>query len=205
MCNINAYTEAIKVFLTREPQEMAGNAGAKFDAAANIIQLDYCNQTYAVNCEDGAVICPGDAGFPLTKNEKTLILQYLTCSSGTVPRGAWLSFIQLPDGPHHHQPFILEAIEPLAREFGNDFDKFLAKGRELSGSEITMGDVGMVIPVFPKISMAFCLWAGDDEFPPRANILFDAAAPLHLTTAALWVLGVEVSRKFRGEAGQQYV
>lgn len=53
--------------------------------------------------------------------------------------------------------------------------------------------------------MAFVLWSGDDEFAPQANILFDAAAPLYLTTAALWVLGVEVSRKLRGTEGQQYV
>ncbi|MFZ5641227.1 MAG: hypothetical protein ACOY4Q_11160 [Bacillota bacterium] len=70
MCNINAYTEAIKVFLAREPGEMAGNAGAGFDAAANTLLLDYCNRTYTVNCEDGAITCPGNAGCLLTKNKK---------------------------------------------------------------------------------------------------------------------------------------
>jgi len=205
MRNINVYTEAIRIFLTREPREMAKNAGAVYDAAENELLLNYCNQMYRVNCADGSISCLNCKEQAISKNNKTLILQYLTFASGVMPREAWVSFIQLPDGPHHHQPFVLEAIEPLAGEFGYDLEGFVARAKELGGHETGMGDRGVVIPVFPKIPMAFCLWTGDDEFPPKANILFDAAAPLHLTTAALWVLGVEVSRKLRTTVGQQYV
>ncbi len=200
MCNVNSYTEAIKIFLTKDPLEMSGTAGGDFVAGENAILINYCNITCRVDCVNGFITCPGEPERVLGKNDKTLILQYLTFSSGAAPRGNWLSFIQLPSGINHHKPFTIEGIEPLAKEFSDDHDRFITRARELGGSEIEMGDRGAIIPVFPKLPLAFCLWAGDDEFPPNANILFDATAPLHLSTASLYVLGIEISRKLTGAA-----
>ncbi|MGB9791761.1 MAG: DUF3786 domain-containing protein [Thermacetogeniaceae bacterium] len=39
------------------------------------------------------------------------------------------------------------------------------------------------------------LWLGDEEFPATANMVFDSAAPSHLSTASLYVLGVNVTRR----------
>ena len=116
--------------------------------------------------------------------------------------------MQLPDGPHHHAPFVAEAIKPLADTFGrgsHNLDMFRAMTAKFSAQSIDMADCGAVIPVFPKLPLAVCIWTGDDEFEANANILFDSTAPLHLTTAALWVMGAEVSRKLRHTNGQQYI
>ncbi|ADG82495.1 DUF3786 domain-containing protein [Thermincola potens] len=202
MCNINAYAEAIKVFKEKDPAEMAGNAGAVYDKENKKIFLKYLHANIEVDFPSGEII--SDAKWELVKNDKVLILQYLTGTTGAMPRNTWIAFIQLPGGPHHHQPFVLEAINPLAEEFGNKIEEFRKIAPLFGATEIKMGDYGVSIPVFAKLPMAVCLRQGDDEFPPSANILFDAGAPLHLTTAALWVLGVELSRKLRGVNGQQY-
>lgn len=86
MCNVNAYTEAIKIFLTKDPLEMAKNAGANFVPDKKMLELDYCNRTYQVTCADGTVTCTEHADENISKNEKTLILQYLTFASGSAPR-----------------------------------------------------------------------------------------------------------------------
>lgn len=202
MCHINAYSEAVKVFRERDPEVMTRNAGAQYDAGRQVITVKYLGAAVETSFPDGEITCT--APWELLCNDEVLILQYLISSCGVPPRQSWVSFIQLPDGPHHHTPFILEAVDPIAREFGDKIAEFRKRAALFGGEPTDMGDCGMVIPVFPHIPLAFSVWEGDDEFPPNANILFDITAPLHLTTAALWVMGVEVSRKLRGTVGQQY-
>lgn len=202
MCNVNAYSEAIKVFGNKDPQLMALNAGGHYDSSNNKLWINYMGTDAEVAYPSGDVLWK--ANIELEKNDKVLILQYLSFATAASPRNEWISFIQLPGGPHHHAPFVLDAIDPLAKEFGNDLERFAEQLRSFGGKPIKIGDYGAVLPVFPKLPMAVCLRKGDDEFPPSANLLFDAGAAMHLTTAALWVLGVEVSRKIRGVTGQQF-
>jgi len=41
----------------------------------------------------------------------------------------------------------------------------------------------------PRIRLASILYPGDDEFPARASVLFDAAASHYMTTDGLALLG----------------
>jgi hypothetical protein len=128
-------------------------------------------------------------------NDRTIILQYLCGASGLPPRGRWLSFLELPDGDHHYAPFQTDASNPLARTYGARFAEFRHAALTLGGREIELGDLSYSIPALPKLPLAVVLWEGDEEFPARSNILFDAVAPTHLTTAALWILGIELAHK----------
>ncbi len=206
MQNINVYTEAVRHFAEANPGEMAANAGARYNETEKLINLKYLGHNVSVKHPSGKI--RWDFPEMIEINDQVLILQYLRQSCGISPRGNWISFMQLPDGPHHHKPFVIEAIRPLAGTFGSDshgLEEFRVMAEKFSATFLEMGDCGAVIPVFPKLPLAVCIWAGDDEFEANANILFDTTAPLHLTTAALWVLGVEVSRKLRNTIGQQYI
>ncbi|MDW7652450.1 MAG: DUF3786 domain-containing protein, partial [Bacillota bacterium] len=110
-------------------------------------------------------------------------------------REHWLSFLELPGGPHHFAPFQQEAIFPLARAFGGSGEAFVTAAQELGGTAVNLGHAGMVIPAFPRLSLAFILWLGDDEFPATANILFDAVAQTYLPTASLYMLGIAVANR----------
>jgi hypothetical protein len=203
MCKINVYSEAIKAFGLKNPFEMAANAGADYNKNNNKIIFNYYSSPVKVNYPSGEI--EHEPEITLNKNEKILILQYITGACGVIPKENWISFIQLPNGINHQAPFVVEALSPLAEKYGNNFNDFLKCAGSLGAVKITLGDKGVVLPVFPKVPLAVCLWEGDDEFPANANMLFDITAPLHMTTAALWVLGVEVSRKLRRIEGQQYI
>jgi len=95
----------------------------------------------------------------------------------------------------HDAPFKVEAVQPLAEIFGGQPGKLLEVAQNLGATELKIGDVGVVIPVFPHITVAILLWVGDEEFSARANMVFDAVAPNYLSTAALYVLGANVTRR----------
>lgn len=202
MSQINVYSEAKKIFCSKDPREMAKNSGSRFDNSSNVFNLDYMGNSVRVKYPDGQIITEN---WELVKNDVVLILQYLTSSCGARPRETWIPFLQLPDGPHHHIPLVNEALNPLAEKFGQEPELFRLKLREFNAVEIKMGHIGGVIPVFPLLPLAICMWEGDDEFPAKFNILFDMTASLHLSTASLWVLAVELSRKLRNVVGQQFV
>lgn len=50
------------------------------------------------------------------------------------------------------------------------------------------GDEGVKISAFPRIPITFILWRGDDEFSPKANVIFDATIASYLSTEDILVL-----------------
>jgi len=192
---LNALNEARLKFksLIAEPELITLRTGATFDNNKKIFSLTYFGQDYLIDFA-GNVYKQGNCK-EVSYNDHTLILQYLCSASGLPPRGKWLSFLELPYGALHNAPFYTDALKPLAEAFGTRMDDFYRATKHLGGTPVNMGDAGAIIPALPKLPLAVTIWSGDDEFPPRANILFDSVAPTHLTTAALWVLGVELAHK----------
>lgn len=192
---MDAFSEAVRRFteIANDFQGIILRTGASYNKQSQTYLLSYLGEKYEISL-DGRVQkeCSPE---PVPYNDRVLILQYLCSASGLPPRGHWLSFLELPHGELHYAPFQTDALIPLAQTFGHHLEAFQTAARLLGGEKLAMGDAGAKFLAFPKLPLAVVIWAGDEEFPPRANILFDAIAPTHLSTAALWVLGVELARK----------
>jgi len=194
MCNeLTAHSAAVNDFLNANIEEVILKSGAVLTNNQNHLVIDYYNRQHLVAIVDGEVIT--EDGNKVSLNDATLILQYLTQCSGLPPRGRWISFLELPDGMHHYVPFINDACNPISRAFGNQPEKLLTRTKLFGGVLGTLGDYSVVLPAFPKLPLTIVMWQGDEEFPPKTTILFDAIAPHQLTTAALWVLGCELTKK----------
>ena len=191
---ITAHQEALKAFFNKTPEEIVITSGARYDEVKRLYSVSYCGMQYSIE-QDSGIITPLDGAEQLNNNDETLIMQYLTQSSGIPPRGKWINFLQLPGGELHLLPFKNDALFPLAKVFGTDAAAFFSASRKFGGESIEVGDYAVLIPAFPKIPLVVALWMADDEFPATANILFDETAPLHLSTASLWVLGIELAIK----------
>jgi hypothetical protein len=180
---------------------MARASGAEYDSSQGVFLVRYYRWHYCVAFPQ-ATITPADpSSEPLGESDQIVILRYLAQALGTPPSGRWLSFMELPGGPLHQTPFRLEAVQPLADEFGRAPQLFLAAGQALGGVPADMGDASIILPVLPRLSLALVLWVADEEFPANANLLFDASAVDYLDTASLYVLGINTSRRLRRLAG----
>lgn len=188
MCTRNALAKTKEEFSARDPLQMAELSGAQY--SPDRFSLAYCGLPVTVAYPGGAAELDG-AHPPLSYDEKVLLLQYLSSACGLPPRGQWLSFLDLRGGPLHWLPFQREALNPLAWHYHDRLDHFLAVGLEHGGEKVEMGDAAVVVPVLPRLSLAFILWQGDTEFPPRGMILFDSVAEAYLSTAALYVLAIQ--------------
>ena len=188
------YHESKKQFAQGNPKTMAELSCAEYDQEKKEFQLMYFNTPYRITYPEGMIDCPQDPT-PLPQEEQALMLQYLTQATGTELTGNWISYAELPNGMFHYRPFQTEAVVPLAETFGGQPEKLLQLAHTLGGREIEIGDVGIVIPVFPRLPVAVILWTADEEFPARANMVFDSSAPGYLSTASLYILGAVIARR----------
>src|SRR4030067_2449898 len=124
-----------------------------------------------------------------------MVLVYLTQAKDITPAHTWVSEKGLKGGfqfflgPHRLQ------VEELVIIFGNDPEAFFTTGLRLGGSEILYGDKGFALEVFPKVPLAYILWRGGEEFPPRIKVLFDSTIESHLPLDIIWCMVAETSRR----------
>jgi hypothetical protein len=124
-----------------------------------------------------------------------MILVYLTEAKDIKPTHTWISEKDLKGGSTFFRgPHRLE-VEGLINLFGKDPEAFFKTGRRLGGSEILYGDKGFVLEVFPKVPLAYILWKGDAEFPPKVSVLFDSTVESQLPLDIIWCMVVETSRR----------
>jgi hypothetical protein len=124
-----------------------------------------------------------------------MVLVYLTEAKEIKPTHTWVSEKDLKGGSTFFRgPHSLEVGE-LEDVYGRNPDAFLEAGRRLGGSEILLGDKGFALGVFPKVPLAYILWKGDVEFPPRIGVLLDSTVQSHLPLDVIWCMVAETSRR----------
>lgn len=198
--------------------EVAAAAGASWDSRAGELHLTCLGDAVRVSWPElvaypEAAVGPSTGGStespqasgasgsgtsvdvqPCRADLQGLILYYLALADGTPLIQHWIAFRELPDGWLYHQAFQGYTGDELVRTWGNDLEAFVAAasrlgGRPLDGSGTSLGDAAFAFDLLPRVAVAVVYWAGDEEFPPHAQVLFDAAASHYLTTDGLAVLG----------------
>ena len=225
---LDALEKARQEFALGDPFFMADCSGARYreeTSGQGIFTLKYLNRDYQISYPDGEISYPGGeisfvspegcarpipqtpsvdySGQTILVSDSTLLLMYLKQASGLPIRGQWINFLQLPEGAHHHEPFMIDAIRPMLKEFEGKRDLFLRVAEKLGGWKVKMGDYGVIIPVLPKVELAFVIWEGDEEFPAKGNILFDSSITTYFDTAGAYVLGINVARRLMALAQKE--
>jgi len=194
----DTYEHALRGFRAADPEVMAVRSGA--DLVGARLLLPYLGLTLSVAWPSGRIEAP--PGWQLDHEDRILAWQYL---AGAQPRPVeyrWASFNDLPGGPHHYDLFQELAVDLVARTFGPSPGLLSAAAGRLGGVPLEGGDAQALLWVYPRVPLQITVWRGDDEFPHRAAVVFDAASAAHLATASLYVLGINVCHRLRREAGQ---
>jgi hypothetical protein len=124
-----------------------------------------------------------------------MVLVYLNEAKDIKPTHTWISEKDLKGGSTFFRgPHRLE-VEVLIDFFGKNPEAFLKTGKKMGGSEILYGDKGFALEIFPKVPLAYVLWKGDAEFPPKINVLFDSTIESHLPLDIIWCMVAETSRR----------
>jgi len=125
---------------------------------------------------------------------ESLNMSYLRTADGAPVAGKWVNFRELPEGKCITKPSRL-CSDMLSKHWGNNIQGFITTCKTLVDSLwIT------VMPALPchsylEFRCTNC-WVGDEEFPSRASILFDANAHHYMITGGLAVWEVSWLRGY---------
>jgi hypothetical protein len=105
--------------------------------------------------------------------ERILILHYLLGRESRPTRGSMVAFKNLPGASFYDQTYQKRGPQRIARRFGQNVAEFRKACRSLNWQEAELGDASFQFDILPKIRGLLVLHAGDEEFPPEVNILFN--------------------------------
>lgn len=173
------------------PEDIAWRSGATLQDEQ--LHLNMLFQPYAVDVPGFVVRWANGQEAP--SFFQSLILSYLQTANGAPLADRWISYRELPNGGFYHQAFQGYAPDRLSKRWGLDVDGFAAACNALGGTRLELGEAGFVLRVLPRVDMAAVYWLGDEDFPSRASILFDANAHYYMVTDGLAVLGNQLVSK----------
>ena len=127
-----------------------------------------------------------------------LLLHYLLLADGASPAGTWIAYRELPDGLFYATSFASRAEAPLTNVFAASaagVEAFRKAARATDGDALTLGDASFRFVALPKVEVAVLIWAGDDEEPGEARVLFDASAGRSLPAEDLAGLGGQLAHR----------
>ena len=122
----------------------------------------------------------GAGWFPLEEkpNARILVLRFLTEGAAAPASGKFLTYREIPWGEVYFKQFQGRCIFRLAYGFGNKLEKFAAIMDKIGGTKLDFGDISYEFEFLNGLQLRMILWAGDDEFPPSAQILFSDNFPV---------------------------
>ena len=189
-----AWEQALAQWAAADPARRAAEAGCGLSHEG--VTVPFFGHPHLVTHPGGSVTA---AGAPVHVAVAILVLHYLLRADGTPPAGEWLAFRELPDGMFSATSFAPRAEAPLAQAFGADsssgLDAFRGAAVASGGLPLDLADAAFAFQALPRLALAVLVWAGDDEFPAQASVVFDAAAGHYLPAEDLAGLGGLLARR----------
>jgi hypothetical protein len=193
MPRIEGYRNALDIarseFRKIDPKTLAQNSGAVYQAESKdpVLHLPFFYRKIEITWPEGEVISLEGAK-DLSLQEQGLIMHYLIQATGAPLTNIWITFREIPSGEFYYPTFIKRAKEPLVRTFGSQPELLIELGTEMGGTKGAEGDVALCFQTFPHVPVCLIIWAGDNEFPPDGNLLFDSSISKYLPAEDIAVL-----------------
>jgi hypothetical protein len=184
-----AYNEAVSELLKRDLKDVVLKSGAQIiheDSSVNLI-IPFIKDEIIITYPMVSLNYKAK-DIDLSLWYKILLLHYLIQAKGTPASGEQITFKQITGGLAYYPAFHRRSIKPVIKSYGNNLNKYIIAAEKIGGVKSDLSKYSVFFQVFPKVSVIFNLWEGDDELPADGNIVFDSSISDYLTTEDIAVL-----------------
>lgn len=113
-----------------------------------------------------------DGGISPALPVQTFLLRYLLEGKQVPWGGSWKTFREMPWGELYIKPYTGRVLTRAAFTLGTRLKAFQAAGEKMGALPVNHGDVGYQFSLIGGYHMQVLVWAGDEEFPPSAQVLY---------------------------------
>jgi hypothetical protein len=117
--------------------------------------------------------------------EQLCILAYLINAKDMPLANKLVKGETLPGGQFFFRGVHGIPTEKLENAFGEQPETLYQFEKQFNAKRCEFGDASIQLFVLPRVPLTVVVWKGDEEFEPRASILFDQTATAHLPLDAL--------------------
>ena len=172
---------------SREPQNLADRCGGTYQDQK--VVLNYWSRLVSLSWPDLSAGEEPD-GPALSVFDTAMLLYYLVSADGSAMANRWIGYRELPDGAFYANAFQGYSGNRLAHSFGARPQAYVSAAQVLGGMlQDGLPGLAYAFQPLPRIRLATVLYPGDEEFPARGSVLFDAAASHYMPTDGLALLG----------------
>lgn len=177
-----------------DPAVVSRNASAVYDEANNyyIVRSFCCN--FIVKPEERIILNNSQQGEILLKKYPYFFihscLRYLIHAKDIPLTGRLIKPANVKGGDLFFRGSHILPLDGLAKRYGEDRQSFLKKGDELCAEVLNYGDASVRLLPMPKIPVTLILWLQDEEFPARADLLFDSSCELQVPIDIIWSIAM---------------
>lgn len=179
------YKSLLKDF---DPQVMSKNSTCPYDEETHSFTVTVMGTPYKVSYPQGDVTDATGEDFDNYKL-KTMILRYLINAKGVKATGENIAYRDVSGGNIYFPCFEGRCLKRFAFTFNYNIDGLKKAMTVLDAEPQKIGDLSWRFEVINNMFMTVILWIGDDEFPPEAQILFDANFPSAFSAEDMAVMG----------------
>jgi len=173
-------------------EDVCARTGATFDGDTGSYGLDLFNQHVNVSLGSSMMSSPTQEGTHLvTALSYFSVLSVLSFlingkpvpPSGRLVKPGQISGLDAMVRGSHTLP-----LPKLSARYAADLEGFLKRGQTYGGIPQAYGDASILLHPFKVVPVVLILWAGDDEFPARSDLLLDETCPSQLPADILWCI-----------------
>lgn len=170
-----------------DPREVCRRTSCTFDEHRNCYILPVWGVDYAIYPDAGKISCISDSGL-LHEYFSLFAIHYLLTAKKSPPANDWISEKDMLGGATFFRGPHAIPTHLITGRVGNSIEEFRQLGATHHGSPLNMADAAFRFAITDRIPVAVLYWAGDEDFPAEAKILFDKTLPDHFALDIVFAL-----------------
>ncbi len=176
------------------PGEVCRRTDATFDAASGLYVVESFGKDFSVSPRQRTLVGRSPEAEILLQRLghffRISVIGYLALAKDIFPTGRLVSPVNMKDGQLFFRGSHVLPLNKVAEKYGNDRQGFLKRGEYLGGERLGYGDASIKLLPLPRVSVVLILWTADDEFPARADLLFDSSCEIRLPIDVTWSIAM---------------
>ncbi len=183
------------------PREVCQRALCTYDEAERFYGLSVWGTPYGIYPHLGKIECRGRKSPELHAYFDLFMVHYLLGAKAVETAGQWISEKDIPGGttffrgPHAIPTHLISSL------FNNNMQGFKNRCEQLKGYPLELADAAFGFEITPRIPVAVLYWAGDEEFPGEAKILYDKTIERHLASDIIYALAMGICQRLGKTCG----
>ena len=173
-----------------DPHETCARAMVSFDTRTREYSLKSFGAEFHISLDNRIVSSLDTQGVILLGRPEYFfelsVLWYLITAKEIPLSGRLMKPVHMKGGQIFARGTHILPLGELAEKYGTNKVAFLQRGREFGGKEIDSADAALRISAFPRVPVVLSLWLADEEFPSRADLMFDSTCDKQLPTDVIW-------------------